>query len=282
MTMTEDPPELVTAELAVIEDNLFRASSPAAVIVAAKQMAQPLGDLIRDRKMVTKIGRNEHTNIEGWQTAGAMLGISAHTVWSRLARGLPEGERGWEARAEARTRSGEILGAAEGMVTNTERNWKGATDQAMRSMAQTRAQSKALASCLRFVMTLTGVSGTPAEEVPDDRGSSAPPAWAAPVGDVAGVAGQLVSLLAAAGHPDGGSVVGRIGQAIFDECDDTIPVCVAHAISLITAAVTTSSGEEGANAATEASPVAADAPGPMTRDAEIADADETAERTTEP
>jgi len=244
MTAVED---VVNAELVVVDHNLFRAATPAEVIVAAEAMARPLGDLIRGQNMVTRIGKGEHSNIEGWQTAGAMLGISAHTVWSRPVPDLPDDVRGWEARAEARTRTGEIVGAAEGMVDNSERNWRGATDQAMRSMAQTRAQSKALASVLRFVMTLTGVKGTPLEEVegrPErdagagSGGPSALPAWAAPVANdtVSAVAAQLVALLNALGvDEDADREVMRLGQAIFDSCGDSMPVAVANTIGLLAA-----------------------------------------------
>src|SRR4029077_5678851 len=99
MTAVED---VVNAELVVVDHNLFRAATPAEVIVAAEAMARPLGDLIRGQHMVTRIGRNEHTNIEGWQTAGAMLGISEHTVWSRTLPELPRDAPGREARGEAR------------------------------------------------------------------------------------------------------------------------------------------------------------------------------------
>src|SRR4029077_14519396 len=124
----------------------------------------------------------------------------------------------------------------------------GATDQAMRSMAQTRAQSKALASVLRFVMTLTGVKGTPLEEVegrPErDAGAgsggspASPPAWAAPVGNdpVSAVAAQLVALLNALGvDEDTDREVMRLGQAIFDSCGDSMPVAVANTIGLLAA-----------------------------------------------
>jgi hypothetical protein len=73
---------------------------------------------------------------------------------------------GWEARVEARTRGGEVVGAAEAECLTDERTWKGRDDYARRSMAQTRAVSKALRLPLGFVMQLAGFNPTPADEMP--------------------------------------------------------------------------------------------------------------------
>ena len=70
-----------------------------------------------------------------------MVGVTPHTVWSRP---LPTGD-GWEARAEARTLDGRVVGSAEAMCSAQERTWARKEDQEIRSMAQTRAMSKALA-----------------------------------------------------------------------------------------------------------------------------------------
>jgi hypothetical protein len=43
-------------------------------------------------------------------------------------------------------------------------------------MAQTRATSKALGSVLRWIVTLSGYSGTPAEEMPTETPPEPPPA----------------------------------------------------------------------------------------------------------
>jgi hypothetical protein len=86
---------------------------------------------------------------------------------------------GWEARVIARTRMGEVVGSAEAECLRSEDAWSftpppnkyGKTppardDYALRSMAQTRAVSKALRLPLGFVMQLAGFNPTPAEEMP--------------------------------------------------------------------------------------------------------------------
>jgi hypothetical protein len=102
-----------------------------------------------------------------------MLQISTPNVWVRPING--DEAIGWEARYEARAADGRLLSSAEGECRRLEedrkrngevvRKWEHRAEHAIRSMAQTRAQSKALASALRWVVELGGFSGTPAEEM---------------------------------------------------------------------------------------------------------------------
>jgi hypothetical protein len=102
----------------------------------------------------------QHVLVEGWTLLGSMLGVFPVTVWTQPV------ENGWEARVEARTIDGKIVGAAEAQCTRDERLWKTRDDYALRSMAQTRATSKALRQPLGFVMTLAGFEATPEAEMP--------------------------------------------------------------------------------------------------------------------
>jgi hypothetical protein len=77
-------------------------------------------------------------------------------------------ENGWEARVEAKTRDGAVVGAAEAQCLRTEKNWSSRDDFAVRSMAQTRATAKALRMPLGFIMTLAGYEPTPVEEMPHE------------------------------------------------------------------------------------------------------------------
>ena len=61
------------------------------------------------------------------------------------------------------------------MSTSGEENWQDRDDYALRSMAQTRATSKALRQPLGFVITLAGFDPTPAEEMPHDAQPSTSP-----------------------------------------------------------------------------------------------------------
>jgi hypothetical protein len=163
---------------------LFRTDDPVEVVERATKAADALASVIEQRKLYAQIQGKKHIVVEGWQTLGAMLGVTPVCTWTRL---VSEPAKGWEARVEARTLDGRVIGAAEGECLRSERRWANADDFAVRSMAQTRAMSKALSSVLRFVVTLAGYQGTPAEEMPRDQGepvqevSSRPAPQAAPV-----------------------------------------------------------------------------------------------------
>jgi hypothetical protein len=139
--------------------NLFGTNNPTEVIRRATEIADALAEVIRDKHLFATIKGKNHVTIEGWQTLGAMLGVTSICEWTRPV------EKGWEARAIVNTLDGRTIGAAESQCLTTEERWAKADDYAVRSMAQTRASSKALASVLRFVVILRGYHGTPAEEI---------------------------------------------------------------------------------------------------------------------
>jgi hypothetical protein len=166
MTETEivHDAEVIGTEIEpVATGTLFRTEDPVEVIRRATDIAAPLADVVRKQKLVTMIQGREHVRVEGWTLLGSMLGVFPVVEWSRQ---LPDG---WEARVEARTLSGAVVGAAEAECLRTENTWKNRDDYALRSMAQTRAVSKALRGPLGFVMQLAGFEATPAEEMPAER-----------------------------------------------------------------------------------------------------------------
>lgn len=142
--------------------------NPAAFVQGYVAVADELSKVVRAKKLFASISGKDHVLVEGWTLLGSMLGVFPVTVWSRpvgTADG-PADDRGWEARVEARTRDGNIVGAAEAQCLRGEKMWRNRDDYALRSMAQTRATSKALRQPLGFVMTLAGFNATPAEEIP--------------------------------------------------------------------------------------------------------------------
>jgi hypothetical protein len=152
--------ELPSTELApVAPTTLFRTDDPNEVLRQAQKIADLLAGVLKEKGMLAKISERDYVRVEGWLTLGSMLGVTPVNVWTRRL------EDGWEARVEARTLDGRVIGSAEAMCLRAEENWKEAEEFALRSMAQTRATSKALASVLRFVVTLAGMEGTPAEEM---------------------------------------------------------------------------------------------------------------------
>lgn len=141
---------------------LFHTDDPVEVVEKATRIAGALKDVLHKQKMIQRIQGKDHVKVEGWVTLGAMLGVVPVVVWTKKL------DRGWEARVEARTLDGRVIGAAEAECLKDETRWAKADDYAVRSMAQTRATSKALGGPLRFIVTLAGYNGTPAEEMPAD------------------------------------------------------------------------------------------------------------------
>jgi hypothetical protein len=165
--------EPATGELVVLDApapaTLFGTLDPHEIMLAASKKANVLAGVIREKQLAVTIGGREHVRVEGWTLLGTLLGVFPVLDWTRKL------EDGWEARVEARTLAGQVVGAAEAECLRSEKSWEKRDDYALRSMAQTRATSKALRLPLGFVMALTGYETTPAEEVPTGAGGDATP-----------------------------------------------------------------------------------------------------------
>ncbi len=154
-------PEVVEGEI-VAPANLFGTADPTEVVARATETADALIKVVRDKQLIKRIGNSDHVLVEAWTLLGAMLGVFPVCQWTRKL------EDGWEARVVVQTLTGAIVGAAEAECLRSESNWKSRDDYALRSMAQTRATSKAMRGPLGFVVTLAGFNPTPAEEMPTD------------------------------------------------------------------------------------------------------------------
>ena len=158
-----DEAELLPVPVDIPQMNLFGSDDPFVVVERATRTANALMEVVRQKGLVTHIQGRDHPRVEAWTLLGSMLGVFPQVEWSRPIE--RDGVRGYEARAIATTLAGATVGAAEAECLASEVNWRGKPDFAIRSMAQTRAISKALAGPLRFIMVLAGFEGTPAEEM---------------------------------------------------------------------------------------------------------------------
>ncbi len=147
---------------------LFGTNDPAAVVEAATLAAAPLANVIRKQGLIVKIGQGEHVLVDGWTLLGSMLGVFPIVVSTTQL------ENGWEATVEARTLAGAVVGRGDSMCLRSEQRWARADEYAIRSMAQTRATSRALKGPLGFVMKLAGFESTPAEEMTPEMKAPAP------------------------------------------------------------------------------------------------------------
>ena len=155
---------------------------PAAMMEAAREQARAIVDVARQGKLVANIQGKNYPLFECLTLIGNMTGHSSEIEWCRKVDAEAMGADGWECRAIVRDSHGNQVGAAEAMCLRNERRWANADENHVRSMAQTRAQAKALRMRVGFIVTLAGFEATPAEEMPDSAPAPgrAAPAKAAP------------------------------------------------------------------------------------------------------
>jgi len=131
------------------------------MLTEARKLAVPLADIVEKQKLYSNINGNNHVKCEGWATLGSMLGITAKE------QGVSELEDGsFEAKVElVNIKNGMTIGSGLGYCGMDERNWKTKPKYARRSMAITRATSKAYKTNFSWIFALAGYDTTPAEEM---------------------------------------------------------------------------------------------------------------------
>lgn len=164
--MSDDTALTVVEAQAMAVPTLFGSGEgPRAIVGKATDVADALADVIKRKALYKNISGKSHILVEGWTLLGSMMGVFPVCVWTRRIEASEHTPAGWEARVEARTLSGAVVGAAEASCLRSENNWKNRDDFALRSMAQTRATSKALRLPLGFIVVLAGYEATPADEL---------------------------------------------------------------------------------------------------------------------
>jgi len=171
MEADEQAVAIVKEEIAPQSTSLFTNTTPNGIIEEATNLANTLSKLINEKKLYKPIGKKKHVFVEGWTTLGALLGVFPYPVKSvRLDRG-PD-EITYEATVVVRTLNGVEISKGEAICSNKEYNWFGADEYAIKSMATTRATSKALRIPLGWIMVLSGFNSTPAEEMTDEMANN--------------------------------------------------------------------------------------------------------------
>lgn len=142
----------------------------------AGEKAQVLAEVVESCNLYATISGRKYLTVEAWQTIGVGYGITARIDWTRELEG-----GGWEARAVAVDASNVERSAAECEAGRPDdKPWDSRPAYQQRSMAQTRAISKALRSCLSWVVVLAGYAPTPAEEMPREADMIQQPKRTAP------------------------------------------------------------------------------------------------------
>lgn len=168
------------------------ARHPDTVLAEASLVAKAVDRLVKSRPdLVQVIGGRKHPRFELLQIVGSMFRVTARI---RETRPLHDPD-GWEAIAEAyHVPSGTVVAVGDGMCTRDEPSWdirpkyqwingkrekigeEPVTSHQRRSMAQTRACSKALRLAIGWVLGLAGYEATPAEELPEGGQAEPDPA----------------------------------------------------------------------------------------------------------
>jgi hypothetical protein len=192
MTTTDEPEiiEMVPLDPPAGGMTLFGTDNPQVALARQAEIARLLVDVVRDRKLVKRIGGSEYLLAPAWAVLAGMTGLAPYTVWTRP---LDDGT-GYIARVEARRVSdGAALSAAEQVCAKSESKWARAEEHALLGMAQTRAQNRALRGPLMQIVELAGYQSTPAEEMPDEPPAE-PNKSASPVAPVEAKPEQLAEI----------------------------------------------------------------------------------------
>jgi len=155
--MTTDLANIIAPPSLAISPDQFRDE-----LETAKTKAAILAEIVEDQGLFTIIQGKKHLHVEAWKTIGKGYGYSPQIEWTR-----PIETGGWEARCIFTDLTGEQVGSGEAECgTYGDGPWVDRASYAQRSMAQTRAISRAGRNCLDWVVVLAGYSATPFEEMP--------------------------------------------------------------------------------------------------------------------
>ena len=133
-------------------------------------LSKDLAKLIKEKGLSSNIKGKQFVNVEGWQFAGASLGlmpiITETTDLTRRGTEPGQLEIKYMARCEVRNiNSGQLVATGIAICSNYEHSKKGFDEYAILSMAQTRAIGKAYRNLLAWLMKAAGFEATPAEEM---------------------------------------------------------------------------------------------------------------------
>lgn len=151
-----------------VELGVIRADGPKELVKVATEAADALRDIISKKKLFSNIQGKEYVKVEGWTTLATMMGCLPREV------SVTRDEKGtYTATVElVRMSDQAVLTRASAECGMDEKTWAGRADYARRSMAVTRATSKACRLAFSWVMVLAGYEATPSEEIPEGRGGA--------------------------------------------------------------------------------------------------------------
>lgn len=133
-------------------------------------LAQDLARFIKENKLFHNIQGKAYVNVEGWQYAGARLGIlpvieELNNI-SVSTPGTDEHEVKYQAKVKLlNLKTQQDIGSGFAICSNRESGKRNYQEFAIASMAQTRAIGKAYRNILAWIIRAAGYEPTPAEEM---------------------------------------------------------------------------------------------------------------------
>ena len=128
------------------------------------QLSNELSKLIREKGLSSNIQGKQFVNVEGWQFAGASLGLMPIITETKDLSN--ENSIKYMATCEVRNiNTGAVVATGIALCSNSEKTKRYFDEYAILSMAQTRAIGKAYRNLLAWLMKAAGFEATPAEEM---------------------------------------------------------------------------------------------------------------------
>ncbi|AHM61634.1 hypothetical protein D770_16900 [Flammeovirgaceae bacterium 311] len=139
-------------------------------------LAQDLAKFIRENRLAMQIQGKDYVNVEGWQYAGARLGILPVIEDVKRIQSNDD-EVKYQAHVKlVNLKTDTIVGSGFAICSNRESGKRYYQEFAIASMAQTRAIGKAYRNILAWIIRAAGYEPTPAEEMDflmkDDAGAA--------------------------------------------------------------------------------------------------------------
>lgn len=176
---------------------LARAADPSDMIALASRMATALRDIVERQQLFAVINGKRYPTVEAWAIIARMDNVVAREVAA-----VRHDDGSYEAAVEL-LRLGDlaVIGRASALCgAADDRPWSSRPEYARRSMAVTRATSRAFRQHYSWVMSLAGYEATPAEEMPphdepaprhEDRAGPRTPPAASPAAGGSSVTGTV-------------------------------------------------------------------------------------------
>jgi hypothetical protein len=160
-------PAVITVNPSSVALGTLQASSPAALVSGAAELASQLAIVIKKQNLATVIKGKQFVNVEGWTTLATMLGVTAREVCTVELEGIyiATVELVRMSDGACISRASAECGAADELDKYGKPIWSSRPRYARRSMAQTRATGKACRLAFSWIMSLAGYEVTPAEEM---------------------------------------------------------------------------------------------------------------------